>query len=690
VAQGAAVARVLDALERAGAQPRPRGEHYEFFCPVHADGTNAAGELRQGNKGALVTCHAGCDREELVGSIGLRMADLFDEEPKAKIDWQNPDARYPYVDETGEVLYEVRRWGSGKSKVIRPGHFVGGRWEPGMPDCARVPYRLPEVIAAVTAGEPVLVVEGEKDVETARARGLTATCNVGGAKKWRSEYDRYFAGAAVVIVADNDAVGMEHARMVAGHLGPVAGDVVVMRSKAGNDLSDHVAAGHDITYDLVPVDLDAETAAASTNGHGAAAAPAVEATKATSGQSWPVMDPAAFYGIPGEAVRAISPYTEADPAAILLQLLCVIGVSIGPAPRIHAGLEPQPARLQVWVVGESAIGRKGSSWGAARAIMNTADQGFMETRVLSGFGSGEALVDAAADESARDCRLLVLAREGGHLLSVIKRQGDTTSTVLRDAYDTDTLAVRSRAKTSIARQAHIGLIAHITPADLVGMLTETQIRNGFANRGLFCSSRRPHLIPRGGPAPRSVDDIAARLGDAIRRARVLVEVRFSHDAGNAWDEAYGRFGADAPSPLLADLEARGDMHALRLAMILALLDGTPVIEVHHLDAALAVWRYCRDSARYVFGPDGAMEDARELSEMARLQKRFEDDLARLDEALQAAGQLSGREQRLVFTNNRSAAHIGRLRKELIARGQAAEVNENTGGRPRRLLVTVER
>ena len=681
--------RVLDALERASAQPRPKGEAYEFFCPAHADGANRAGELRQGDKGALVVCHAGCEVRVVVESIGLHMVDLFDEEPKAKIDWQNPDARYPYADESGTVLYEVRRWGSGKEKVIRPGHYVGGRWEPGMPPGPRVPYRLPELVAAVANGEPVLVVEGEKDVETARANGYVATCNVGGAKKWRSDYDRYFAGAAVVVVADNDPTGTEHALQLVEHLGPVAASMAVMRSAAGNDLSDHVAAGLSIEYDLVAFDAAAEVAAAAPrNGHGSEVVKA--APPAISGQPWPEMAPEALYGIPGEAVRAIAPFTEADPAAILLQLLCLIGISIGPAPRIHAGLEAQPARLQVWIVGESAIGRKGSSWGAARAIMSVADEGFMDSRVLSGFGSGEALVDAAADEAAGDCRLLVLAREGGHLLSVIKRQGDTTSTVLRDAYDTDTLAVRSRAKTSIARQAHIGLIAHITPADLVGMLTETQIRNGFANRGLFCSSRRPHLIPRGGPAPREVDDIARRLGNAIRTARTLTSVRFSFEAGEAWDVAYGQFGADAPSALLADLEARGDMHCLRLAMIFALLDGTPVIELAHFGAALAVWRYCRDSARYVFGPDGAMEDARELSEMARAQKKFEDDLAKLDEALQEAGQLSGREQRLVFSNNRSAAHIGRLRKELISRGQAAEVAEGSGGRPRRLLVAVER
>lgn len=406
---------------------------------------------------------------------------------------------------------------------------------------------------------------------------------------------------------------------------------------------------------------------------------------------WPTLESDAMYGLLGEAVMEIAPYTEADPAAILLTLLTLTGISIGSGPRIHAGLEPQPARLQLWIVGESALGRKGSSWGAARTVFLTADEGLMSNRVLSGFGSGEALVDAAADEQANDSRLVVLAREGGHLLSIIKRQGDTTSTVLRDAYDTDTLAVRSRAKTSVAKLAHIGLIAHITPADLVGGLTETQIRNGFANRGLFCASRRQQLIPRGKPAPVTVDRIASVLGDAIRAVRHISMITFEENAGYAWDIAYGCFGQDAPTPLLRDLEARGDMHCLRLAMIFALVDGSKVIERSHLNAALAVWRYCRDSARYVFGPEGAMEEARELSEVARAKKKFEDDLAKLNEALQTAGQLSGTEQRQVFANNRTSAYVGMLRKELISRGEAAERDgSNNVGRPRRLLVTVER
>ena len=56
-----------------------------------------------------------------------------------------------------------------------------GGWIWKVAGIRQVPYRFPRVMAA----EEVLIVEGEKDVHTAEALGYTATCNAGGAGKWR-------------------------------------------------------------------------------------------------------------------------------------------------------------------------------------------------------------------------------------------------------------------------------------------------------------------------------------------------------------------------------------------------------------------------------------------------------------------------------------------------------------------------
>jgi 5S rRNA maturation endonuclease (ribonuclease M5) len=66
--------------------------------------------------------------------------------------------------------------------------------------------------------DPVFIVEGEKDVESLRVLGLTATCNPMGAGKWRSSFDRYLGGRDVIILPDNDEPGKNHARQVAASL----------------------------------------------------------------------------------------------------------------------------------------------------------------------------------------------------------------------------------------------------------------------------------------------------------------------------------------------------------------------------------------------------------------------------------------------------------------------------------------
>jgi len=90
--------------------------------------------------------------------------------------------------------------------------------------CPRVPYHLPNVLNADT----VYLAEGEKDVHTLERWGLVASCNPGGAGKWRPEYSGYFAGKHILILPDNDKPGQQHAAAVAGALLNVAASVRIL------------------------------------------------------------------------------------------------------------------------------------------------------------------------------------------------------------------------------------------------------------------------------------------------------------------------------------------------------------------------------------------------------------------------------------------------------------------------------
>ena len=87
----------------------------------------------------------------------------------------------------------------------------------------QVPFRLPELIAAVKGGETIFIAEGEKDVENLVRNRFAATCNAGGAGKWREEFGEYFDGAkAVIVITDKDSPGRDHAAAVASKLKPLS------------------------------------------------------------------------------------------------------------------------------------------------------------------------------------------------------------------------------------------------------------------------------------------------------------------------------------------------------------------------------------------------------------------------------------------------------------------------------------
>ena len=151
---------------------------------------------------------------------------------------------YDYSDESGDLLFQVVRYEPKAFKQRRPDGR--GDWVWNLNGVGRVPYRLPDLIEAIGNERPVLIVEGEKDVEALRAIGITATCNAGGASKWRDEYAAHFAGADVVVIPDNDEPGRKHAECVVTSLHKTAAHVRLLELPdlpPSGDVSDWLAAG---------------------------------------------------------------------------------------------------------------------------------------------------------------------------------------------------------------------------------------------------------------------------------------------------------------------------------------------------------------------------------------------------------------------------------------------------------------
>jgi hypothetical protein len=150
---------------------------------------------------------------------------------------------YDYLDERGELLYQVCRK-EPKGFVQRQPLEQGG-WKYSLEGVRRLPYRLPELLAADTSAT-VFICEGEKDVDALREFGLVATTNAGGAGKWKEEYNEHLHGRNVVILPDNDKSGQEHAEGVARSLRGIAASLKVVNLPGlpeKGDVSDWLKAG---------------------------------------------------------------------------------------------------------------------------------------------------------------------------------------------------------------------------------------------------------------------------------------------------------------------------------------------------------------------------------------------------------------------------------------------------------------
>jgi hypothetical protein len=224
-----------------------------------------ARELRWGSRGSRVL-----DREKGIWAdhekgIGGGVLDLVPGADKAtRLQWLRDHnlidpasgrgtlvATYDYVDENDELLFQVVRFEPKDFRQRRPDGKGGWSWS--LSGVRRVLYRLPLLDYPIKRGDTIYVVEGEKDVHVLMDRGLTATCNPGGAGKWRDEYSETVRGANVVIIADNDDAGRAHAHQVATSLHGIAQRVRLLDLAAAwpacpvkGDIADWLAAGHDV------------------------------------------------------------------------------------------------------------------------------------------------------------------------------------------------------------------------------------------------------------------------------------------------------------------------------------------------------------------------------------------------------------------------------------------------------------
>lgn len=94
--------------------------------------------------------------------------------------------------------------------------------------------------------------------------------------------------------------------------------------------------------------------------------------------------------------------------------------------------------------------------------------------------------------------------------------------------------------------------------------------------------------------------LAKKVQETVLFARKVREMKRDNAATELWRHVYHDL-SEGKSGLAGAVVNRAEAQVLRLSMIYALLDLSAVIKLEHLQAALALWERCEQSARFIFG-----------------------------------------------------------------------------------------
>lgn len=409
--------------------------------------------------------------------------------------------------------------------------------------------------------------------------------------------------------------------------------------------------------------------------------------------NWPKqLSRVAFPGILGEFVDAACNNSEADPAAVAMTFLIRFGIECGTNKYVQVGENRHYPRTNANIVGDSSKARKGVSAGPTKALFDPIPN---HCRTSPGpLSSGEGIAWAVRDEvrewkvdkktnigewvitdpGVTDKRLFIQEEEFANALTSTKIEGNRLSSIIRTSYDDGTIEPLTKNNRIKATNAHVGIVGHITLPELKDQLSQKEMLNGFGNRIVWVCSRRQRLVPR----PRRIDDTVMSgfrelLQQRITDAQVPGEISFSDDADELWLAEYSKLSA-AYGGAAGCMVNRGEAHVTRLALIYALLAGRNSIELEDLQAALEFWRYCLQSAFFIFGQTSS--DRRRTKILDALSLANDNNLSK-DEI-----------RKKCFSGHIKAEDLDELLRTMGSDGLITITTEQTTGVPRKIITLV--
>ncbi len=387
-----------------------------------------------------------------------------------------------------------------------------------------------------------------------------------------------------------------------------------------------------------------------------------------------------YHGLIGEAVNRLDDHTEATREAMFMTLLTGICPILGVKPHIPQPLRATP-NLFTCIVGPQNSGRKGTSWEVieenflkkiARNLNMNED--WANSRSTS-VDSGQGIINLVAHG---DTDRLFVIQEFKALFDAMTRDSSNVDSVMRQAYDRESLQVNRAREVQRVDQANISFLTHITPDELNEQLRAIWGSNGFFRRWgwVYSESTKEvnHLIP-----PNITEDLVDRFQLSIEYAQRHEAVTLTDESWAFWKEWRRSIQSDDES-FISKASAGHETRVARIALVLALLDEAQqadlpdlhvtvgetlregprptkfdtraIVEVEHLKAAIRWDQYSTDTLAYVFR-----------------NRRWDYSTQKLADLLEDEGELSRTQiNAQVFRGNKLKAEIETMGEKLEGAG----------------------
>ncbi len=329
----------------------------------------------------------------------------------------------------------------------------------------------------------------------------------------------------------------------------------------------------------------------------------------------PVMHEVALYGFGKRFVKLACRNSDAQPGTVYGGFLVRVASEASARTKLRIGEDSQFARLYGVAVGPTGRGRKGTSNKAIKSLFQGIGEipEFNYANVLPDVPSSKEglimeLKDYGTDTAGggtfiANKNLFLILEE---FMELLTGNGKKLHSTWVRCYDDASFSLRTKQERIVAEQVHITLWGEITAEELTYRINPVALFNGFANRFQWIYSESTRMTGRPLPMPdEELIPMRLELFDILKWAKDVEDMQLTETSWQVWADHicpyFDKF-FENPRALIRAISARAPSQVLRTAMILALLDRTNLIDVPHLQAALAWWDYCRQSAEFVFSP----------------------------------------------------------------------------------------